>query len=77
MGGFGRSQRSCLEGFVKPAHLLLELSVFMWEFTHQLVKHLLYTRHPFQLGAGGTKTNRILSLPSKTSESYWERDLSW
>lgn len=56
--------------------LLSSFPVFVWGFSsQQLVKHLLYSRHSSQVGAGDATTNRIFFLPSRRSESYWERDL--
>lgn len=56
--------------------LLYSFPVFVWSSVQQqLVKHLLYIRPSSQEGAGDTKTNTTLSLPSKSLKSYWERDL--
>lgn len=47
MGGFGSSQRSCLEGFFRPSLSLLELSVFVWEFA-QLITYSLQALLPIR-----------------------------
>lgn len=80
MGGFGSSSVSRLESFVRPTHPLLELSCVCVgvQCNNNLVSaYSIYTKHSSQVGVGNTKTNRMLSLPSRSSGSYWKRDLWW